>query len=80
MRLNKKVVVIPPSVNDLVITDGNVGFGVFNLRLVIPRKNRNKLIFSIKSTGAYSFIYISRDPLYKVEEYLKAFGVEISFY
>ena len=79
-RLSKKVVVIPPSVNDLVITDGNVGFGVFNLQLVVPRKNRSKLIFSIKSTGAYISIYISRDPLYKVEEYLKAFGVYISFY
>ena len=79
-RLSKKVVVIPPSVNDLAITDGNIGFGVFNLRLVVPRKNRSKLIFSIKSTGAYISIYISRDPLYKVEEYLKAFGVYISFY
>ena len=79
-RLSKKVIVIPPSVNDLVITDGNVGFGVFNLQLVVPRKNRSKLIFSIKSTGAYISIYISRDPLYKVEEYLKAFGVYISFY
>ena len=77
--ISKKVVVISPSVNDLAVRKVDLGCGILNLRLIIPRKNKSKIMVSIMSSN----VYISRNPLYKVEEYLeysKAFGLEISFY